>query len=336
MQEAKFYTKIDNKVRCSLCPHNCLIPEGKTGFCGVRKNEKGKLYTLVYGRVIASSLDPIEKKPLYHFYPGSKAYSIATIGCNFKCLNCQNADISQIQNRINPLDATRVEPEDVVNSAMKEKAKSIAYTYTEPTIFYEFAYDTAELAAKKGLKNVLISNGYINKEPLETIMPFIDAANIDLKFFSDDLYRQVCSGSLQPVLDTIKLLKKHGVWVEVTTLIIPGYNDDNGHLSKIAKYIAEIDEEIPWHVSAFFPTFKMTDIEPTARRVLFRAREIGLSSGLKYVYCGNVYADEAEDTYCQGCKKIVINRSGYQLTGYHIKDSKCEFCQQPLAGEFKQ
>jgi pyruvate formate lyase activating enzyme len=335
MKEALFYKPDkDKKVKCLLCPHECLIPEKAKGFCGVRQNEGGKLYTLVYGRVIAASLDPIEKKPLYHFYPGAKAYSIATIGCNFSCLHCQNADISQIQNRIDVLEADKIEPEDIIEAAQRRKAEIIAYTYTEPTIFYELAYDTAELAQSKGLKNVFVTNGYINKKPMEKIIPFLDAANVDLKFFNDDLYRKICSGSLEPVLKTIELLKQHKKWVEVTTLIIAGYNDDKEQLRQIAKFISSIDQEMPWHVTAFFPANKLTDVDLTAKRTLLKAREIGLSCGLKNVYCGNVFSDDAENTYCPSCKKAVIERRGYEILNLKLENGKCGFCKEPIAGRF--
>ncbi len=335
MKEALFYKQLDNKkVRCLLCPHNCLIPESRRGLCGVRQNDNGKLYTLVYGKIIAASLDPIEKKPLFHFYPGTTAYSIATVGCNFTCLHCQNADISQIQNKANAFEADSLSPEDIVEAAQKNKVKTIAYTYTEPTIFYEFALDTAELAHKRELKNVFVTNGFINKEPLEKIMPFLDGANIDLKFFKDEIYKKVCSGALEPVLKTIESLKANKKWVEITTLIIPGYNDDSRQLTQIAKYIVALDVNMPWHVTAFFPTYRMTDVEPTSRRMLFKAREIAFKCGLKNVYCGNVYADEAENTYCPACERAVVERSGYRVTGLNIKGSKCKYCGEAISGRF--
>ena len=335
MKEALFYKQLDNKkVRCLLCPHNCILAEGKRGFCGVRHNENGKLYTLAYGRIVVASLDPIEKKPLYHFFPGTTAYSIATPGCNLACLHCQNADISQIKNRTEMLEISEVCPEDVVEAARDSKAKTIAYTYTEPTIFYEFAMDVAKLAQKRKIKNVFITNGFINKEPLELIMPLLDAVNIDLKFFDEQMYKKICHGALRPVLETIKLLKANKKWIEITTLIIPGLNDDSQQLTQIAKFISSLDIDIPWHVTAFFPANKLIDIDATGKHVLLKARKIGLQCGLKNVYCGNVYADEAENTYCAACKRMLIERSGYGVININIKNSKCEFCHQDIPGRY--
>ena len=337
MKEALFYTKLDNKkVRCLLCPHNCLISEGKRGFCGVRKNEEGRLITLVYGRIVAACPDPIEKKPLYHFYPATTAYSIATVGCNFTCLHCQNADISQIQNRVEIPEFDEVSPRDIIKAAEDFKSKTIAYTYTEPTIFYEFAMDVAELAHKKNLKNVFITNGYINRQPLERISPFLDAVNIDLKFFDNELYKKVCHGTLKPVLETIEFLKEQNKWIEITTLIIPGFNDDKQQLTQIAQYISSLDVNIPWHVTAFFPANKLIDVDSTESNLLFKAREIGFKCGLKNVYCGNIDSNEVENTYCPACKRVVIERSGYKVISVNIKDSKCEFCNQAISGRYEE
>ena len=337
MKEALFYTKLDNKkVRCLLCPHNCLILEGKRGFCGVRQNKEGKLYTLVYGRIVAASLDPIEKKPLYHFFPGTTAYSIATGGCNFTCLHCQNADISQIKNRVEMFEVNEVKPEDIIKVAINNKAKTIAYTYTEPTIFYEFALDTARLAHKRKLKNVFITNGFINKKPVEKIIPFLDAVNIDLKFFDDKLYEKMCHGTLKPVLETIRLLKANNKWIEITTLIIPGFNDDSQQLTQIAKFISSLDVSIPWHITAFFPANQLVDVDATEGNLLFKAREIGFKYGLKNVYCGNIGSNEAENTYCPACKRVVIERNGYKVISVNMKDSKCEFCNQAISGRYEE
>ena len=251
MKEASYYETLENgKVRCNLCPHHCVINLGKTGNCKVRKNVDGTLYSLVYGKSIAQSTDPIEKKPLFHFYPGSKAFSIATVGCNMHCLHCQNADISQVTRRIFP--NKKVSPEEIVHAAKKSGAQSIAYTYTEPTIFYEYAYDIAHLAKQEGLKNVFVTNGYIEQKPLEDIASVVDAANIDLKGMTDDFYKKVCGAHLQPVLDAIKQYYELGIWIEITTLVIPEYNDDSEMLSKIARFIANLDSNIPWHVTGFY------------------------------------------------------------------------------------
>ena len=334
MKEALFYKKLDKgRVQCYLCAYNCKIPESQRGFCGVRENRGGKLYTLVYDKVISSSLDPIEKKPLFHFYPGSKSYSIATVGCNFRCRHCQNADISQMPHNHNRIIGESLSPEDIVEEAIKYGAKSISYTYTEPTIFYELAYETAKLAHEKDLKNNFITNGYISKEALKYISPYLDAANVDLKFFSDDLYMKVCAAHLEPVLDTIRLMRQLGIWVEVTTLVIPGLNDNEKQLKDIADFIVSVGKEVPWHITAFFPAYKMTDKGPTPVEALHRGREIGLKRGLRYVYCGNVAYDEGENTYCYNCHKLIIERLGYQIRKYHIEDSRCLYCNARIDGE---
>ncbi len=334
MKKALFYEKLnDGRVHCRLCAHNCLIDEGRRGVCGVRENRRGELYSIVYGRVIASCLDPIEKKPLFHFYPGSFTYSIATVGCNFKCLHCQNADISQAGASLQIGVGSGVSSRDVVDEAVRCKAESISYTYTEPTIFFEFAYETARLANSKGLKNIFVTNGYMLKEPLKYIKPYLDAANVDLKFFDDNLYRKVCGGSLEPVLETIRLMKELGIWLEVTTLIIPGYNDSREQLKKIADFLVSVDRNIPWHVSAFYPAFKMTDIAPTSPETLYMARDIGLEKGLKYVYCGNIASREEENTYCPACGKLLVERRGYNLVSYNIKDSACVYCRNRIEGK---
>ncbi|HSQ84928.1 MAG TPA: AmmeMemoRadiSam system radical SAM enzyme, partial [Desulfobacterales bacterium] len=282
MKEARFYQKLkDDKVRCNLCHHKCIISQGKRGICHARENNNGVLYSLVYGKLIACHVDPIEKKPLFHFFPGSKAYSIATLGCNFHCLHCQNWSISQITHKIVGKEFT---PEDIIQNAITNRCQSIAYTYTEPTIFFEFAYETAKVAHKKGLKNLFITNGYISTEALEEISPYIDAANIDLKSMNNTFYREVCGAKLQPILDNIKLYYELGIWIEVTTLIIPGHNDDPEELKKTAEFIRNIDATIPWHVTGFHPTYKLNDIPPTPVETLRKAVEIGRKAGLEYVY----------------------------------------------------
>lgn len=334
MKEALFYKKLDkNRVECYLCAHKCKINEGKRGFCGVRENIGGLLYSLVYDKVVSSSIDPIEKKPLFHFYPGSRSYSIATVGCNFRCQHCQNADISQM-----PLDHNRIigetlRPEDIIDDALRHNVKSISYTYTEPTIFYELAYSSAKLAHKNGLKNTFVTNGYILEEPLKHISPYLDAANVDLKFFNDGLYKKVCAAKLKPVLNTLRLMKELNIWVEVTTLIIPGLNDDEKQLKDIADFIFSLGVGTPWHISAFFPAYKMTDKEPTPVRTMHKARDIGLKKGLRYVYTGNIPYDDGENTYCYNCHKLIIERSGYQIRKYHIENSKCVYCNAKIDGE---
>ena len=289
IKQAMLYDKLgDDKVQCKLCAHQCKILSGKSGICGVRKNKDGELYTLVYGDVIASHADPIEKKPLYHFLPGSYSYSIATIGCNFKCSFCQNWEISQASKRQGALSGYELMPEEVVREAKKNNCKSISYTYTEPTIFFEYAYDTARLAKKEGLYNVFVTNGYMTKETLNVIKPYLDAANVDLKSFREDFYREMCGAHLKPVLDTIELMKKLGIWIEITTLVVTGKNDSDNEFKDIAEFIATLDPDIPWHISRFHPDFKYLEEKPTSIDTLKRAREIGIRAGLRNIHLGNV------------------------------------------------
>ena len=344
MEEAQFYEKLeDNKVRCLLCPHRCLISEGKRGICGVRENREGKLYSLVYGKAVAANIDPIEKKPFFHFYPGSTSFSLATVGCNFACVFCQNSDLSQgikkeaeqalqLQVTSKEIWGRDLSPEEIVERALHYGCQSISYTYTEPTIFYEYAYSTAILAKEKGLKNNFVTNGYINEEPLRKISPFLDAANVDLKSFREDFYKKMCGGHLEPVLKTLRLMKELGIWVEVTTLIIPGYNDSQEEIKEIANFIKGLGAETPWHISRFFPTYKLLDASPTPISTLKRARELGKEIGLRYIYTGNIPGDEGENTYCYNCGKLVIKRFGFEVLENRLKDSRCPFCSTPIDG----
>jgi pyruvate formate lyase activating enzyme len=329
MIKAAFYErKQDETIQCNLCPHHCLIKKDQVGLCKARKNENGVLYSLVYGHLVAKHPDPIEKKPLFHFHPGSQTYSIATAGCNLHCKHCQNADISQAS----PLDvfSETISPDVVVQNAVQSGCKSLSYTYTEPTIFYEFALDTAKIAHKKGLKNVFVTNGYIEKEPLENIAPYLDAANIDLKSMSESFYKKICNAHLQPVLDSIKRYYSLGIWIEITTLLIPGYNDSSEEIKEIARFIADIDISIPWHITGFHPTYKLTDAPPTTIASLENAAKIGKEHGLQYVYIGNV--GSGEDTICPSCKKTLISRTSYHVTNNSIKKMMCPFCNTPIAG----
>ncbi len=328
MQEASFYDKLEGrKVQCRLCRHRCLIANGKRGICTVRENRQGILYSLIYGIPCAYHVDPIEKKPLFHCLPGSKAFSIATAGCNFRCLHCQNYDISQISNDKDVISGQSISPEEVVNLALNSGCKNISYTYTEPTIFYEYAFDIARLAKNSGIYNNFVTNGYIEEEPLTAIRPYLDAANIDLKGFNEAFYRNICGAKLSRVLDTIKLYKKLGIWIEITTLIIPGHNDSEAELRAIAQFIKhELGTETPWHVSAFYPTYKLLDAARTPPKTLHRAREFGLEEGLRYVYEGNIPGSDGENTYCHNCNKLVIRRYGYSISDYNIKDGGCQFC----------
>lgn len=332
MKEAFLYKKVeDRKVRCYLCSQHCIIPPGKRGICAVRENIDGTLFSLVYGKIIARHIDPIEKKPLFHFYPGSRSYSIATVGCNFKCLHCQNYDISQYPKKHPDIPGEEMTPEQVVRDAEITNSNSISYTYTEPTIFMEFAYDCARLAREKGIKNVFVSNGYTSPEATKLIAPYLDANNIDLKG-DDDFYKKVAGARLQPVLETIKLMKELGVWVEVTTLIIPGYNDSEEFLKWAADFIVSVDPCIPWHVTQFYPTYQMLDRPRTPIKTLRRAREIGLEAGLKYVYEGNVPGEGGENTYCPSCGELLIERFGFSIIKIATKNSKCVKCGSLIDG----
>lgn len=358
IHEARFYELLaEDKVMCTLCPHDCHIADGAHGACGVRLNHHGKLYTLVYDRVIARNVDPIEKKPLFHFQPGSKSYSISTVGCNLRCSFCQNWDISQwpkehlpkrfdwtqnhppdepvctqLESIRRQIPGERVTPAEIVDAALRCGATSIAYTYTEPTIFYELAYDTAELAHQAGLKNVFVTSGFINEQPLREIAPLLDAANIDLKYFKDESYRKISRVRLEPILEAIRLYHELGVWIEVTTLVIPGLNDSEEELGQIAEFVRSVGEEVPWHISQFYPAYKMLDRPRTPLGTLHRAREIGLEAGLRYVYEGNVPGQGNENTYCWQCGEMLIGRHGFFIQSNRISNSRCPDCGATIDG----
>ena len=322
-----------NEVVCELCNHRCHISDGKRGLCEVRENRNGVLYSLVYGRLIAENVDPIEKKPLFNFLPGSRAFSISTVGCNFRCLHCQNSDISQyplLHN--NEIAGSERTAETVVNEAVRSGSKSVCYTYVEPTIFYEFAWDCSLLAHKKSLKNVFVSNGYMTPDVTRHLAPVLDGINIDIKGFTDDFYKKVCKARLQPVLDNVQLMHDLGVWVEVTTLIIPGLNDSAEELRDIARFIKSVSPTIPWHVTAFFPTYKMLDQPPTPIATLRKAREIGLEQGLHYVYEGNIPGEGGESTWCPNCGTLLIKRSGYSIQQNNLVEGCCSKCGQKISG----
>jgi len=336
MKEAYLYKKLQNgKVRCDLCNHRCSIEPGKTGICRVRENRGGTLYSLVYGKAIATNIDPVEKKPLFHFLPGSDSFSIATAGCNFRCRHCQNSDISQVDPESSYVMGRQLPPRRVVDYAVEYKCKSISYTYTEPTIFMEYAYDTARIAREEGIKNAFVTNGCMTEESLKFFHPYLEAANVDLKAYSDDFYRQVCNGTLAPVLANIKTMKELGVWVEVTTLLIPGMNDSPEEIKQIARFINSVDAGIPWHISRFHPAYKMSNIPPTPAQTLHKAREIGKQAGLRYVYTGNLPGDDGENTYCYNCGKLLITRNGFQITENRISGAKCPDCGVDIDGVFQ-
>ena len=334
MKEAMFYRSgKGNEVVCELCNHHCHIKEGKRGICGVRENRNGVLYSLVYGRLIAEHIDPIEKKPLFNFLPGGKAFSISTVGCNFHCLHCQNYDISQYPDiHHGEIAGNERTVEAVIDDAVRTGCTSICYTYVEPTIFYEFAYDCSLLAHKRQLKNIFVSNGYMTPEVTRHLAPVLDGINIDIKAFTDDFYKKVCKARLQPVLDNVQLMHELGVWVEVTTLIIPGLNDSTEELRNIAKFIHSVSPTIPWHVTAFRPTYKMMDRDPTPVSTLRKAREIGLAEGLHYVYEGNIPGEGGENTYCPGCDTELISRFGFSIQQNNLTDNRCNKCDQQIAG----
>ncbi|MGD8483237.1 MAG: AmmeMemoRadiSam system radical SAM enzyme [Thioalkalispiraceae bacterium] len=353
LHEARFYEPLaDDKVLCTLCPHDCHIPDGARGACGVRYNHHGRLYTLVYDKVVAREVNPIEKKPLYHFYPGSYAYSISTVGCNLRCSYCQNWHISQWPKNHLPkhipaqdnenqppeqicprlVDMQRtvvgeaVTPKMLVDVAKATGCLSLSYTFTEPTIFYELAYDTAVIAREQGLMNTFVSNGFISEAPLRELATVLDAANIDLKFFREESYRRISRARMQPILDAIQLYYELGVWLEITTLIIPGINDSNKELKQISKFIYEIDPAIPWHVSAFYPAYQMRDRPSTSVETLRRARQIGLDTGLRYVYEGNIPGEGGENTYCYQCGSLLIDRYSFVVRENRIQNNCCPDC----------
>ncbi len=333
MKEAMFYRKLaDDAVQCRLCNHFCAIKPGMRGICGVRENVGGKLFSLVYGKAISDGVDPIEKKPLFHLLPGSLSYSLATVGCNFSCAFCQNWEISQAPKDGGEISGYGLTPKEVVDRAVGAGCKSIAYTYTEPTIFFEYAYDTAVIAHEKGLKNVFVSNGFMSREAIDKIAPYLDGINVDLKGFSDEFYRKVVGARLKPVLDNIRYLHEKGIWVEVTTLIVPGHNDDVESLKKIAEFVAGVDVDMPWHVSRFFPHFKMRDVSVTSTDALRRAYDIGKKAGIKHIYVGNVPGGEYENTVCPKCGKVVVRRSGYEVSKIDVAQGKCGFCGESIAG----
>jgi pyruvate formate lyase activating enzyme len=333
MKEALLYQKLDEKkVQCYLCHHRCRIQNGQKGICGVRENQGGLLYTLVYRQLISRNVDPIEKKPLFHFAPGSRSFSIATVGCNFHCDFCQNYEISQMPRDQKQIWGDDVSPEQIVAMAQKAGCRTIAYTYTEPTIYFEYALDIARLASARGLKNIFVTNGYMTEEALQTIHPHLHGANVDLKAFAEEFYQKRCGARLQGVLQSLRVMKTLGVWVEITTLLIPGLNDSEEELHQLAEFIATLGRETPWHISRFHPMYKMLDHSPTSVRILEKARKIGLEAGLRYVYTGNVPGDEGEDTFCYQCGKLVVDRLGFQIRTYQIFENRCYNCGAPIDG----
>ena len=330
-KEGYYYAQTARGVRCLICPNECDIKENETGDCRNRINYKGKLYSIAYGNPCAVNIDPVEKKPLYHFYPQSKAYSVATAGCNLACLNCQNWTISQVSPK-----ETRnydIMPAELVKQAAAKKCKSIAYTYSEPISFYEYTFDSSKLAREKGIKNILVTAGYINEKPLRNLCKYIDAANVDLKSFSNDIYMKLNGGTLQPVLNTLKTVAEEGVWLEITNLIVPGWTDDMDMIKRMCDWLVKNNlADYPLHFSRFHPQYKLTKLPPTPINTLKTARETALKAGIKYVYIGNAPGTGGENTKCPKCKKVLIERKGYAILQNNIVQSKCKFCGTKIPG----
>jgi len=333
--EAMLYEKHEDlSIQCSVCAHRCRVNPGRRGLCSVRENKNGVFYTLVFGTLIAENVDPIEKKPFFHVYPGSRSFSIATVGCNFGCDFCQNSDISQMPRTSLMIMGEETEPEAVVHRAKENGCQTIAYTYTEPTVYLETALAISKIAAREGLKNMFVSNGYMTEETLAVMKPYLAAANVDLKSFREDFYKKQCRAKLQPVLDSLRKMKEMGIWLEITTLLIPGLNDSPEELRDIADFIAGLGKEIPWHISRFHPQYKMLTRPVTPVDSLHQACRIGKEAGLKYVYSGNVPGDEGENTSCAKCSNLLIKRHGYRITDNFLSGGLCSHCGQPLDGLF--
>ncbi len=329
MKEAYLYSKLEeSKVRCDLCNFRCVMIPGESGYCMVRSNIDGILYSMVYEKAIAKSVDPIEKKPLFHFLPGTMSYSIATVGCNFRCLFCQNSDISQYpQHSGGAVVGFDYPCGDVVMDAVATGSKSIAYTYTEPTVFFEYAIDIAEIARERGIKNLFVTNGYMTKKAVDRMSGVIDAANVDLKAFSDAFYRDIVGGAhLKHVLGAIERMKENGMWMEITTLIIQGLNDNRKELEQLIKFIVGLDEAIPWHVSAFHPSYRMSSTPPTSRYKIEEVALMGRDMGLRYVYSGNVWGSDFENTYCYSCGGLLIRRRGFDIVENKLRGGVCPYC----------
>lgn len=334
-KEAMFYEKKKGTtVQCHLCPRNCVIKDGERGNCRVRENKKGKLYALVYAELCAVAIDPIEKKPFFHFLPGTTAFSVGTAGCNLHCKFCQNWTTAQA----NPEDVIteRIMPEELVERAVESGCKTIAYTYNEPIIYYEYVYDCARLAKKKGLRNVMVSNGFINKKPLLKLAPYIDAMNVDLKGFTEEYYRNVTGAWLQPVLDTLVLIKKKTkIWLEVTNLIIPTLNDDMDTIEKMCRWIKKnLGVGVPLHFSAFFPCYKMANLPATPLSTLQNTKKVAEKAGINHVYIGNARTERGENTYCPKCSELVLERVFFDVTQNNLKDGKC-INKHKIAGVWK-
>jgi len=329
----------NGKVLCEACSQACVLSEGEYGICGVRRVENGELKLLVYGLASAVNVDPVEKKPMFHFLPKTRAFSLGTVGCNFSCKFCQNHDISQYPKEHNhEIAGRRFSVEHLVELAIENGCDSIAYTYNEPIVFFEYTYDIAKLAHAKGLKNIYVTSGFETHKAIDLLEPYIDGMNIDIKSFSNEFYKEICGARLKPVLEAVRYAHAKGIWIEITTLLIPGKNDSDEEIRSIAKFIAELDISIPWHVSAFHPTYKMLEPPRTPESTLLRAYKIGQEEGLKYLYIGNVDNEDYESTYCPNCKKRVIDRSGnigQFVTNELDENGSCPYCDYKLEGVWK-
>ena len=332
LKEAMWWENFgQDKVRCNLCPFRCVLSDSQSGQCGVRKNIRGKLFSLNYAKVVAAHIDPVEKKPVFHFLPGTGIFSIATAGCNLHCKYCQNWSISQ---RLpSEVEYVHMTPDDIVKSAKKNNCLSIAYTYTEPVVFYELMYETAQAARKEGLFNVMITSGFINEKPLRQLCKFMDVIKVDFKAYNNDFYREVVSGDLEPVLNTLKIIKDEGVWLELVNLVVPGLNDSEDDIRNLCLWIKDnLGEDVPLHFSRFHPTYRLTNLPSTPVATLQKAAGIAKKAGLKYVYIGNVPLHPMENTCCPRCSRVLVKRAGYQVMENNIIEGKCKFCGNKIPG----
>lgn len=331
IKEGVLYDQLpDNKVKCHVCSHSCTIGEGKFGVCRTRQNKNGKLYTLIYNTVSSEAVDPIEKKPLYHFLPGTLSYSLGTIGCNFRCMHCQNWNISQVT--LEEAYTKEITPQEAIKRAQATGCESIAWTYNEPAIWHEYTYDSAVLAKNAGLKTIYVTNGYITKEALRRIAPYLDAFRVDIKSFSEDFYRKICGAQLAPVLESTKLAKELGMHIETITLVIPTKNDSPEEITQIARWVHDnIGEDTPMHFTRFHPMYRMDDLYPTPVETLEMAYDIARKEGMRFVYLGNVMGHRYENTYCPKCNALLIDRAGFRVSAIKIKDGKCPRCGEGIA-----
>nr|WP_319373768.1 AmmeMemoRadiSam system radical SAM enzyme [uncultured Methanobacterium sp.] len=324
-KEAMLYEKLDGVLNCHICNRSCVISNGKTGFCGMRQNDNGTMYSLNYASASSVAVDPIEKKPLFHFYPGSLSFSLGSIGCNFRCPYCQNWSISQAD--LDEIGTRDIPPEEAITMAQDNSCQSISWTYNEPTMWFEYTYDSAKLAHENDLKTVYVTNGYMSSESLDLIAPHLDAANVDLKGMSDKFYRELCQARLEPVLENIRAMHDKGIHLEITNLVIPGYNDSVGDLQALVKFVADVDVNIPLHFTRFYPHYKMNQVPPTPVKTLEKAYEMAREAGIKYVYVGNVPGSNGENTKCPDCGELLIHRDGFSVGSNNLKkDKKCPQC----------